>query len=118
MLTSTTAKAKTVPPESLLLPLLNVVSVVDVSSPSVLIVCSDVIKDVTTDVTMNVFTDHVNVKKDIATLVEEMVHEEAIKALESDVIADMADDVVDEEVGQSGVENDDRHAAAEEIIVT
>ena len=116
MLTSTTAEAKTIPLEPLLPPLLNVVSMVDVSSLSALIVCSDVIKDVTTYVTMNVVTDHANVSNDIVTLVEEIVHEDENKAEKSDVIANMAEDAVDETVGQSCVENDDGHAAGEKIV--
>ena len=116
MLTSTTAEAKTIPLEPLLPPLLNVVSMVDVSSLSALIVCSDVIKDVTTYVTMNVVTDHANVSNDIVTLVEEIVHEDENKAEKSDVIANMAEDAVDETVGQSYVENDDGHAAGEKIV--
>lgn len=116
VLISTTTKEKLLPLEPLLPPLLNVVSVL--SSSSTLIGCSNVIKDVTTDITINVVSDHDNVSKDIATLVKETVHEDAINAVESDVIVDMAEDIVDDAVGQSGVENNDGHAAAEEIVVT
>ena len=36
--------------------------------------------------------------------------------LTPDVIADMAEDAIDEAVAQSGVENDDGHGAGEEIV--
>ena len=65
---------------------------------------------------MNVVTDHANVSNDIVTLVEEIVHEDENKAEKSDVIANMAEDAVDETVGQSCVENDDGHAAGEKIV--
>ena len=116
VLISTMAEAKMLPLEPLPPPLLNVVSVM--SSSSTLIVCSDVIKDITTDITINVVSDHDNVSKDIATLVKEIVHEDAINAVESDVISDMAEDAVDDAVGQSGVKNNDGHAAADEIVAT
>ena len=67
---------------------------------------------------MNKAADHASVTTDITTVVEEIVHEDGNKALEPDVIADMAEDLVDEAVGQSGVENDDRHGADEEIGTT
>jgi hypothetical protein len=44
------------------------------------------------------------------------VHEDGNNALEPDVIADMAEDAVDEAIEQSGVKNDNRHAAGEEIV--
>jgi hypothetical protein len=97
---------------------LSVVSVVDVLSHSVLFVCSDVIKDVTTDATIKKATDHANFTKDIAMVVEEIVHENGNKALESNIVVDMAENVVDQAVGQSGVENDDIHAADEKIVAT
>jgi hypothetical protein len=97
---------------------LNVVSVVDVPSPPALIVCSDVIKAVAADVTMNKAADHTSVTTDIATVVEEIMHENGNKTFESDVNTDMAEDTVDEAVGQSGVENDDMHTADEEIVAT
>lgn len=97
---------------------MNVVSVVDVTSPSALLVCSDVIKEIAADATMNKPTNHVNVTTDITTVVEDIVHEDGNKALESNVIADMAEDAIDEAVGQSGVKNDNGHAADEEIIAT
>ena len=118
ILTSTTAEAKTVPPEPALPPLLNVVSVMDVLCPSALLVCSDVIKDVAVDANMNKVADHANITTDIATVVEEIVHEDGNKAVESDVIADIAEDAVDKAVGQSNVENDDGHAMGEEIVTT
>ena len=118
VLTSTTAEAKTVPPESALPPLLNVVSVVDMPCPSALLVCSDVIKDVAADATMNKAANHASVTTDIATVVEEIVHEDGNKAVESNVIADIAEDAVDEAVGQSDVENNDGHATGEEIVAT
>ena len=105
-----------VPPELALPPLLNVVSIVDVPCPSALLICSDVIKDVAADATMNKAADHASVTIDIATVVEKIVHEDGNKAVESDVIAYIADDAVNETIGQSGVENDDGHAADEEII--
>jgi len=56
---------------------LNVVSVVDVSSPSALatlLVCSDVIVivDVAADATMNKAVDHASVITDISTVVKEI----------------------------------------------
>ena len=98
--------------------MLNVVNVVDVSFPSALLVCNDVIKDVAADATMNKAEDHANVTTDIATMVEEIMHKDENKALESDVIADMAEDTVDEAVRQSSVENDDKHAGGERIVAT
>jgi hypothetical protein len=47
---------------------------------------------------------------------QEIVHEDGNNALEPDVIADMAEDAVDEAIEQSGVKNDNRHAAGEEIV--
>ena len=114
LLTSTTAEAKTVSSEPTFTSLLNVVSVVDVPSPPALFVCSDVIKDVVSDATMNKAADHASV----TTVVEEIMHEDGNKALESDIIANMAEDLVDEAVGQSGMENDDGHGADEEIGAT
>ena len=93
-------------------------NVVDVSFLSALFVCSGVIKDVAADATMNKAEDHVNVTTDIAMVVEKIVHEDENKALESDVIADIAEDAVDEAVGQSGMKNDDGHASGEEIVAT
>jgi hypothetical protein len=97
---------------------LNVVSVVDVPSSSTLLVCNDVIKNIAADATTNKATDHVSFTTDIATVVEEIVHENENKTLKSDVIVDMADDAVDEAVGQSGVEIDDGHVADKEIVAT
>ena len=90
-------------------------SVVDVLSPPALFVCSDVIKDVASDATIHKAAYQASVTTDITTVVEEIVHEDGNKALESNVIADMAEDLVDEGVGQSGMENDDGHGAAKEI---
>ena len=118
VLTLTTAETKTVPSEHALPPLLNGMSVVDVSYPSALFVYNDVIKDVAADVTMNNAADHASVTTYITTVVDELVHEDETKILESDVIADMEEDAVDEAVGQSGVENDDGHAACEKIVAT
>ena len=95
--------------------MLNVVSVVDVLSPPALFVCSDVIKDVASHATIHKAADHASVTTDITTVVEEIVHEDGNKALESNVIVDMEEDLVDESVGQSDVENDDGHGAGEEI---
>ena len=64
---------------------------------------------------MNKAADHANVTTDITAVVEEIVHEDGNKALESDVIADMAEDLVDEVIGPSDVENDDGHGAGKEI---
>ena len=66
---------------------------------------------------MNKAANHDRIITDIATVVEEIVHENENKILESDVIADMAEDAIDEAVGQFGVENDDGHAMDEEIVV-
>ena len=114
MLTSTTAEAKTISSELALHALLNIVSVVNVSYPSALFVCSNVVKDVAADTTMNKVANHVS----IATVVEEIVHENENKVLEFDVIADMVEDSVNEAVGQSDVENNDMHTAGEEIVAT
>jgi hypothetical protein len=114
VLTSTTVEAKTPCRNLSLPPLLNVVIVVDVPS----LCYSDVIKDLAADATMNKAADHASFTTDIATMVDEIVHEDENKALESDVIADMTEDAVDEAVGQSGVENDDGHATDEEIVPT
>ena len=78
-LTSTMAEAKTVPLEHALLPLLNVVSIVDVPCPSALLVCSDVIKDVALDATMNKAAYHGSVTTDIITVVEEILHKDGIR---------------------------------------
>lgn len=67
---------------------------------------------------MNKAVHHANITTDIATVVKDIVHEVENKALKFDVIVDMTEDVVDETVGESGVENDDMHAADEEIIAT
>ena len=98
--------------------MLNIMSVLDVSSPSALFVCSNVAKDVAADATINKAADHAIVTTNIATVVEEIVYKDEIKTLESDVIVDMAENVVDEAVGRSGVENDDGHAAREQIVAT
>ena len=102
-LTLTTAEAKTVPPELAFPPLLIVVNVVDVSSPSALFVCNDVIKDVAVDAIMNKLTDHASNTTNIVTMVKKVVHEYRNKALKSDVIVDMAEDAVNEVVGHSGM---------------
>ena len=88
-LTSTTAEAKTVPPELALPPLLNVVSVVDVPCPSALLVCSNVIKNVAADASINKAADHGNITTDITAVVEEIVHKDGNKAVESDIKADI-----------------------------
>ena len=111
-------EAKTVPPEPTLPLLFNVVSVVDVSSPFALLVCNNVIEDILADATMNKAAYHGNITTDIITVVKEIMYNDENKALESDIIVDMAEDVVDEAVGQSGVENDNGHAADEEIVAT
>jgi hypothetical protein len=49
-------------------------------------------------------------------VVEEIVHKDGNQTLELHVNADMAEEAVDEAVGQPGVENDDGHAAGEEIV--
>ena len=67
---------------------------------------------------MNKAVDRAIVTTDIATVMEEIVHEDGDKAMESDVIADMAEDVVDVAVGQSDVKNVDGHATGEEIVAT
>ena len=103
---------------SAILLLLNVVSVVDVPSSSTLFIYSDVIKNVAADATMNKAADHASVTTDIGTVVEDIVDEDGNTTLESDVIADMAKDAVDEAVGQFGVENDDEHAAGGKIVAT
>ena len=81
MRTSTMAEAKTVPPELALPPLLNVVSVVDVPCSFALLVCSDVIKDIAADATMNKVADHASVTTDITTVVEEIVHKDGNEAV-------------------------------------
>ena len=88
------------------------------SSPSALFVCNDVIKDVVANAIMNKAADHANVTIDIAMVLEEIVHEDENNALESDVIANMAKDTIDEAVGQSGVEKRRRHTTGEEIVIT
>ena len=93
-------------------------SVVDLPSPFTLIVWSDFIKDVAAHATMNKVANHASVTTDITTVVEKIVYEDGNKILKSDIIVDMADDAIDESVGQSGVENDDGHAADDEIVVT
>ena len=99
-------------------PMLIVVSVVDVPTHYILFVCRGVIKDVAADATMNKTADHISVTNDIVMVVEDIVYEDRNKTLKSDVIADMAEDVVYKPVGQSGVENDGDHAAGEEIVAT
>lgn len=81
------------------LPLLNVGSVVNVQSHSALLVCSDGVKDVAVDATTNKVTYHISVTTDIATVLEDIVHEDKNKAVESDVIADKVEGAVDEAVG-------------------
>ena len=68
--------------------------------------------------TMNKAADHSSVTTDIVTVVEEIVHEDGNKAMESDVKANIAEDAVDEAVGQSVVENDNGHAMGEETVAT
>ena len=46
------------------------------------------------------------------------MHKDNNKALESDIIANMAEDTVYEAVGQSSVENDDEHTTGEKIVAT
>ena len=118
VLTSITAETKTVPLELALLLLLNVVSVVDVMSPSALLICSDIIKDVAADAMMNKAADYASITTDIATVVGEILYEDGNKALESNDITYMAEDAVDEAVGQFGVDNDDEHAVGEKIVAT
>ena len=117
MLTSTTAEAKTVPPEPAPTFVLNVVRVVDVPSTSTLLVGSDVIVDVAADATLNKAAEHASVSTDIGTVVEGIWHEDGKKSVEPNVIADMADDAVDDAIAQSCVENDDGHEADEKIVV-
>ena len=95
VLTSTTAKAMMVPPEPASTPLLNVIRVVDV--PSILALL-DVVVDVAADVTMNKAADYANVSTDIDTVVEEIGHDDGKKSVESDIIVDMTEDIVDEAV--------------------
>ena len=87
-------------------------------SPSALLVCSDIIKDFATDVIMNKKTDHTRVATNIAMVVEEIMHKDENKTLETNVIADMAEDAIHEEVGQPCVKNDVRHAKCEKIVTT
>ena len=118
VLRSTTVEAKAVLAEPALFSLLNVMSIVDVSCPSALFVCSNFIKNVAADATINKVADHASVTTDIARVVEDIVHKDGNKAVESDIIAYITKEAVDEAVGQSGVKNDDGHAAGEEIVAT
>ena len=67
--------------------LLNVDSVVDVPSPSALHVCSDIVKYFAADTTTNKVGDHVSV----TMVVEKILHGDGNKAVDSDVIADLAE---------------------------
>lgn len=100
------------------LPLLNVGSVVNVQSHSALLVCSDGVKDVAVDATTNKVTYHINVTTDIATVLEDIVHEDGNKAVEFNIIVDILEGAVDEAVWKAMAENDDGHAAREEIVAT
>ena len=92
-------------------PLLNVVNVVDVSSPSALHVCNHGIKDVAADVTTNKVADHANVTMNIATVMKEILDEDGNKVVDSDVIVVLAESALDKALGQAMAENDDGHAA-------
>lgn len=63
-------------------PVLNVINIVDVASHSALHVCDDDVKDVTADAIMNKMEEHTTVTTDIATVVEEILHEDEIKAVD------------------------------------
>lgn len=67
----------------------------DVPCLSALYVCSDGVKDVAANATTNKVADHANVTTDITTVVEEILHEDKNKAVDSDVIADMTENAVD-----------------------
>ena len=116
VLTSTAAEAKTVPPELAPTPLFNVIRIVDVPSTSALFVGSDIVVNVAADATMNKAAEHPNFSTNIGTVVKKIGQEDGKKSVEPDVIADMAEDALDEAVAQSGVENDDGHRASEEIV--
>ena len=115
VLMSTTTEVKTVPPEHTLLIMLNTLSVVDVSSPSTLLICSNVAKDVAADTTINKAADHAIETTNIVTVMEEIVYKDENKALKSDFIVDMMENAVYEAVGQSEVENDDGHAVESKL---
>ena len=124
VLTSTTAVVKTVPPKLVHPPMLNVCK----CCGYLVTFCIACLQrrhqilnsklDVAADVTMNKKANHANVTTESVTVVEEIVHEDGNKTLESGVIANMAEDTVDETVGHSGVENDDGYVAGEEIVAT
>ena len=98
--------------------MLNVVNVVDVSSPSALHVCNDGVKDVTADATTNKVANHAIVTMDIATVMEEILHENENKAVDFDVITDVTEGTVDEALRQAMAENNDGHATGKEIVAT
>ena len=95
--------------------MLNILSVVDVSSLSTLLICSNVAKDVAADTTINKAADHAIETTNIVTVMEEIVYKDENKALKSDFIIDMMENAVDEAVGQSEVENDDGHAVESKL---
>ena len=90
-------------------------------STSTLLVGSDVIFDVTADATLNKAADDVSVNTNIGMVRKDIVYEDEKKSVIADVIADafadMAEDEVDDAIVQSGVENDDRHGAGNEIVI-
>lgn len=59
--------------------MLNVVYVMDVPSPTALHVCSNDVKDVAIDAITKKMADHASVTSDIATLVEEILHEDGTR---------------------------------------
>ena len=89
-------------------PLLNVINVVDVSSPSTLHVAGDA--------TTKKVADHASVTTDIATVVEEILHDDGNNAVDFDVILDLTEGAVDEAIRHVMTKNDDGHAAGEEIV--
>ena len=98
--------------------MLNVVSVVDVPFPFVLHICSHGVKDVVAHASTNKVADHANITMDIATLVEKILYEDGSKTMDSDVIADMAEDAVDGAFVHVMVKNDNGHATNEKIVAT
>ena len=76
--------------------------IVDVPSHYALHVCNDGVKDVAADATTNKVADHVTT--DIATVLEEILHEDENKAMDSDIIIDMTEGVVYEALGQTMAE--------------
>ena len=80
--------------------MLNVVSILDLPSPYALHVCSDGVEDIAADAITNKVADHACVTTNIATVVEEILHEDGNKAVDSDVIHDLTEDAVKEAFGR------------------